>query len=184
MSVPYSERGLSKMEFYHQAVKLRKEITFLLLRDFGIKPKTVEFDRFAEQQRMTDEDKDTFANLMEKYAIGEGVTQEFPAWFINKERDLILKLCNALVMNIAAANTIYFNYEAEYIERRLYIDRAIISCEQILQELQFVMSIIPVNINKLIPYVDMIDNEIALLKGLRKSDNKRWKQLQKEHNKQ
>lgn len=181
MSVPYSERSLSKMEFYHHAVKLRKEITFLLLRDFGVKPRTVEFERFADQQRMTEEDKDLFAKLMEKYALGEGVVKEFPSWFIDQERNNILSLCKDLTLNVAAANTIYFNFESEYLERRTYINRAIIACEQMIQELQYVMSIIPVNVNKLLPYVDLIDNEIALLKGLRKSDNKRWKQIVKEN---
>jgi hypothetical protein len=36
MSVLKSRRGLSKLEFYHNARKLRKELTGLLLRDFGV----------------------------------------------------------------------------------------------------------------------------------------------------
>lgn len=39
MSVPKSQRGQSAMEFYHNALILRQEITALLLRDFGLKKK-------------------------------------------------------------------------------------------------------------------------------------------------
>ena len=36
MSVLKSKRGLSKMEFYHNARKLRRELTEFLRRDFGV----------------------------------------------------------------------------------------------------------------------------------------------------
>ena len=39
MSVLKNKRGLSKLEFYHTARNLRKEITAMLLRDFGVKVK-------------------------------------------------------------------------------------------------------------------------------------------------
>ena len=39
MSVLKNKRGLSKLEFYHTARKLREDITNLLLRDFGVRDK-------------------------------------------------------------------------------------------------------------------------------------------------
>ena len=42
MSVLKNKRSVSSMEFYHNAIMLRKEITLLLLRDFGIKDKVPE----------------------------------------------------------------------------------------------------------------------------------------------
>jgi hypothetical protein len=39
LSVLKSKRGLSKLEFYHNARKLRRDITSLLLRDFGVRNK-------------------------------------------------------------------------------------------------------------------------------------------------
>jgi hypothetical protein len=38
--------------------------------------------------------------------------------------------------------------------------------------MQYVISILPVDAEKYMPYVAMVDREIALLKGWRKSDNK------------
>ena len=39
MSVLKNKRSVSSLEFYHNAIMLRREITMLLLRDFGIKDK-------------------------------------------------------------------------------------------------------------------------------------------------
>jgi len=38
MSVPLTKRKTSETEYYHTALKIRKEFTLLLFRDFGIKP--------------------------------------------------------------------------------------------------------------------------------------------------
>ena len=40
MSVLLIHRGLSELEFYHNAVKLYDDMTGLLLRNFGVKPNT------------------------------------------------------------------------------------------------------------------------------------------------
>jgi hypothetical protein len=37
------KRGLSKLEFYHNARKMRKELTMLVLRDFGIHSRGAKF---------------------------------------------------------------------------------------------------------------------------------------------
>lgn len=39
MSVPVGKRSLSDLEFYKNAIRLRADITDLLLRDFGVKDK-------------------------------------------------------------------------------------------------------------------------------------------------
>lgn len=43
--------------------------------------------------------------------------------------------------------------------------------------MQYIISIIPVDAQKYMRYVDMIEKEIALLKGWRKSDNKILKRI-------
>jgi hypothetical protein len=68
---------------------------------------------------------------------------------------------------------------AELTERRIYQDRAIGNCETLLQEMAYAMSILPNDANKYMGYVDMIQREIALLKGWRKSDNKLKAKLKK-----
>lgn len=43
MSVPKSKRGESKFEVMIHALKMRREFTMLLLRDFGVKNKIRDF---------------------------------------------------------------------------------------------------------------------------------------------
>lgn len=38
MSVPKTKRKLSSTEYYHTGLKIRKELTNLMFRDFGLKP--------------------------------------------------------------------------------------------------------------------------------------------------
>ncbi|GHT83748.1 hypothetical protein FACS1894137_05730 [Spirochaetia bacterium] len=51
MSVLKSKRGLSKLEFYHNARKMRKELTLLTLRDFGIHSRGAKFKEETGSQQ-------------------------------------------------------------------------------------------------------------------------------------
>lgn len=178
MSVIKSKRTLSDLEFYRNAIKLRKEITFLLLRDFGIRDKIRKTESIAN--KMNDADAENFRNIMNKYEFTY-ILDEYPNWLIDKMRSNILNLLHSLVMNITQSNTIYPTCEEEYYDRRKYQNHAIANCEQLLQEMQYIISIIQVDANKYLKYVDMIDEEVKLLKGWRKSDNKILKRIKEKH---
>ena len=49
-----------------------------------------------------------------------------------------------------------------------------------LQELKYIIEVLPADANKLLRYVDMIDKEVALLKGWRKANGKIAKRLDKQ----
>ena len=146
MSVIKSKRGLSKMEFYHNARKLRKDMTEFIRREFGVHSRTNRID------------------------------QTLPAnWYsedIKTIADNLRLLLRNLLWNITAANTIYAKNESELQTRRHYQTEAIINCQQLIQELQFAEDSLPINAEKLLPYIEAIGFEITLLKGWRKSDNK------------
>ena len=178
MAVKESQRGLSRLEFYHTAIKLRRDITLLLLRDFGVKDKVRNVNLLAKMYELSEEDAQALKSTMDKYGMST-VTEEYPEWLISDFRRGIMQILRALVMNITAANTIYPYLESEFYERRNYQNRAIGNCEQLLQEMQYVMGVLPVNAEKLMPYVETIEKEIALLKGWRKSDNKILRQIKK-----
>jgi hypothetical protein len=143
MSVLKNRRHLSKLEFFNTAINLRRDITNLLLRDFGIKD------------------------------------ESFPDWLIIHFRQNILLILRNLIHHITAANTIYPVNMAEIQARRLYQDKAVINCEQLLQEFQYCADIFPVKLAKFMPFVDSIELEIKLLKGWRKSTNQFEKRLSK-----
>lgn len=169
MSVHVSERKESKFKFYYQAVELRKSITFLLLRDFGVKTRIRNIDFYTN--KMEEVDAKLFGELLEKYKI-KNIPEEYPTWLIIKFRDSIWNCCQDMTKAITNAYTIWPTNKAEYEEKRIWQDRAIMACESLLQEMTLVTDILPVDANKYIKYVDMIEEEIKLLKGWRKSSNK------------
>ena len=160
MSVLKSKRGLSKMEFYHNARKLRRELTEFLRRDFGVHSR-----KNASKINPTLPDD----------------------WYdediVDFSKNIRILLRN-LVWNITAANTINASSEKlveekkkRLSERRGYQNAAIINCQQLIQEFQFCEDSLPINAEKLLPYVESLNLEITLLKGWRKSDNKLWEQI-------
>ena len=171
MSVPKSERKVSRTEFINTAIKIRKDVTFLLLRDFGVKPRVRDFDTFCAQQNMKDEDKEAFRDLLTKYNLGTRLTDVYPEWFLSDEREYIAKLLRDLMANVTTADSIYITNEEEYEKRRSHFNYALANCRQLLQEFQYLMEVLPIDVNKLMPYTEMFKNEIGYLKGVRKSDN-------------
>lgn len=73
---------------------------------------------------------------------------------------------------VYVANSIYPTYREELIERRVHQDRAVGQCYRLTQELQYAIETLPVDVNKYLRFAEMIQTEINLLKGWRKSDNK------------
>jgi hypothetical protein len=159
MSVLKNKRGLSKLEFYHTARKLREDITNLLLRDFGVRDKV---------RKMKTEDHKEVT-----------IIEEYPDWLIVNFRQNIIGILRSLMLNITAGNTIYPTTMDELALRRRYQNGAIINCEQLLQEMIYCSDILPVKLEKFLPYVETVEFEIKLLKGWRKSSNdlaKKFKQ--------
>lgn len=84
----------------------------------------------------------------------------------------IIEKVIALIDNITAANTIYPQSMHEYEMRRDYQTKAIITVEQIIQLLQFMLSTLPVSADKFQTVTELLMKEGALLRGWRKADNK------------
>ena len=150
MAVLKNKRTLSQLEFFNNAIILRKEITKLLLQDFGIRDK------------------------VRKVKDGENeltIIEEYPKWLITFFRQSIISSLRNLMMNITAGNTIYPSTQEELAERRRYQTAAIINCEQLLCDFNYIAEVFPVELKKYMPFVDKILFEIKLLKGWRKSSN-------------
>ena len=152
MSVLKNKRGLSKLEFYHNARRLRKNITDLLLRDFGVRDKV---------RQIKNEDG-------EKFTVIEG----YPDWLITHFREKVINKMHDLMENITAGNTIYPLNETELQIRRNFQTAAIYNCEQLLQIMHYAEDVLPVAVSKFLPFVDAIEFEIKLLKGWRKANSK------------
>ena len=114
---------------------------------------------------------------MTSYNLKNIFLDNFPSWLIDKERDYFMNLLRDLIRNICVANTIRITNSEEYYKRRNYQNEAICNCENLLQEMQYIIYVCHPNVERYMKYVDMIEYEITLLKGWRKSDNKIVKDL-------
>lgn len=135
-------------------------MTDLLLRDFGYKPKSPAHEPVTEGEIRNEQRK-----------------QSFEEWFIVDERNAVMQWLRELVSNVIMANSIYPTNLQELEERRLWQDRAIGCCNALLQELQYAIETLPVDVNKYTCFAKSIQLEISLIKGWRKSDNKYKKSL-------
>lgn len=176
MSVLKRKRKQSKLEVYNHAVKMRKDLTMFLLRDLGTK-RTVRNMRIRTDN-MEPQDADLLLGITEKYNLTK-FPGDYPEWLIEKLRDSIWNYLRGVVENITMAYSIWATNESEANERRICQDRAIGYCESILKEMELAIEILPVDVEKYMPYVESITKEIALLKGWRKNDNKRFSELKK-----
>ena len=178
MSVLKNLRNLSEMEFYKQAIEIRKGITTWLLKDFGYKrnPKSVK----QVLKHIEEEDQKTITSIYEKYGYNpnKAFQSEYPEWFVNFERELIAEILQELVANITSANSIFAVRDFEYDLRRSYQDKAIICCFKLYQELQYIISLFGTDLNRFIPMLDTVEREVELLKGWRRADNKARKQTE------
>ena len=170
MSVLKRKRKESQFEVFHHFYKVRKDITDLLLRDFGYNSKKSEnhlLKMFGGRcyEELSDLEKETYTNRKIK-------TNSFEQWFIIEQRKSIMDCLRNVQELIFVANSIYPQYQEELIERRILQDKAIGQCFRLIQELQYSMETLPVDTDKYLRFAKDIEKEIDLVKKWRKSDNK------------
>ena len=146
-----NKRSVSRLEFYNNARKLRQDLTNFLLRDFGVRNKV---------RKEIDVDNNEVT-----------ITEEYPKWLVEYFRRSIIDNLGNLMNNIVAANSIYPITMEEVNYRRILQDKAIANCDQLFQELVYLADMLPISLIKVEPYAEMIDKEILLLKGWRKTTN-------------
>lgn len=149
---------------------MRRDITDLLLRDFGYsrvksekRLKNITKDR--DYDELTDEEKLQYDRQKER-------NEAFFDWFITSERDEIVDCLREIQKETFIANSIYPTCYEELKERRIHQDLAIGQCYRLQQELQYAIETLPVNVDLFLNFSDSIQKEISLLKSWRKSDNK------------
>ena len=181
MSVPKYKRNESKVEFIHNALKLRKYTVCKLLKDFGIKDKLRDNTYFLSSNKLEDSEKKQLGDLLRKCDYN-AVLERYPDWFLRQERSYISDLCRNMVADIFHANNTYITCVADIEERRKYQNSAITNVILLLQEFTFLTDNLPqVNADALKPLIEMADREIALLKGWRKSDYQKRNALKAEN---
>lgn len=136
------------------ANEMRYKMTHLLFRDFGT------------------HNKKDIVRKKYKVHINEDTPEEDYKWILDDERDVIAKMLANLCANLTSANSIFPENREELNLRRMYQDKAIGNCFQIKSELQYIITIFNVNVDKYIPYSDDLDYQVYLIKQWRKSNRK------------
>lgn len=170
MSVLKSKRKPSQFEVFHHLYKLRRNITDLLLRDFGYSFEKAEKrlqKRFSGKpyEDLTDEQKAQYDRLKKRW-------EAFDEWFVEDERKVIVDCLREITKHVFVANSIYPTCMEELTQRRIHQDEALGQCYRLTQELQYAIETLPVDVNTYIQFGQAIQTEINLIKGWRKSDNK------------
>ena len=160
------------MEFYKNAIEIRKQLTVWLLKDFGNKRNMRSVNHVIKD--IQPEDKEIIENVFLKYGKNpnKGFLSEYPEWFVNQEKEAITNILRDMIQCITKANTIYVQSMNEYDMRRAYQTKAIGDCYVLYQELQYIISVFGTDLNRFIPLLDRIEKEVSLLKGWRQADNR------------
>lgn len=169
MSVLKSKRKASQFEVFHHLYKMRKEITELLLRDFGYS-----FEKAAKRldrkfgrpyEQLSEAERERYDRTKVRW-------EAFDDWFIYDQRQTIVDCLRGITREVYIANSIYPTCMEELVERRLHQDKAVGLCYDLTQELQYAIETLPVDVNIYPRFGEMIQTEINLIKGWRKADNK------------
>ena len=171
-NIPKSKRAESKLEALHRAYELRRKITSELMATFGYSQKKLE----AHVQKMTayiqnPEEREKMCKVIRE------VEDNFASWFIRRERDRVADFCQGITEHLRAANTIWPTYMSEFQERRLEMDRALICCNKLQDELQYIAETLPADKNKYMNIVLEVQAEFDMIKALRQADNRFLKSI-------
>lgn len=178
MAVLAKNRSISAFNFYMNAIKLRKSLFAFCLRDFGIKSK-VRSPVFFFDNTWSTEDKETIYTLFYNHdeTKVEGV---YPYWAIEMYRNKLMYFANAIIENIVSSYSIYpYTIEEAYLKRNQQ-DLAIAACYNLKATLEMMVDTLPmINKNVMLEFASMLDEEINMLKGWRKYNNKTLAKMQK-----
>lgn len=140
--VKYSKRKKSRLEAQHMAYAIRKRITVELMASFALSQKRIEAYVESATKGIADiSEREVTAKLLRELTMDRNV------WFITKERDTVLDLCQGISRQLRMGNTVFPEYYSEFIERRLQLDRAMEYCNALQDELQFIAETIPCDKN-------------------------------------
>lgn len=170
MTVVKRKRKESPFEVFHHFYRVRKDITDLLLRDFGYSEKKARQHLEKMFGGKTYNELDETERL--HYEKRKKRTESFEKWFIVDQRKTVMNCLRDIQENVSVANSIYPSCPEELVERRIHQDKALGHCYRLLQELQYAIETLPVDIKAYLRFAEGIEKQISLIKGWRKADNK------------
>ena len=171
MSVPKNKRSESEVAFYTETRRIQIELIKFILKDFGATHSFRDLKTFTSKAKMTEEDKEVFKSMCEKYHID--VEAVYPDYILDYFRSHLLNDAGEAINNVVDAYSLYPNSLYEFNIRRQMQSDAIASFCRIKYTLSTIIELFHnVNMEKYVPLVTKIDREIERLKDWRKDCNK------------
>ena len=169
--VKKSQRSESKLEFQHNYYELRKEVTDLVLNDFGFREDI--YNEMIDKYREANSSNINVDEIVDRFKLKR---DSFQKWFIDDEGKAIIDILRNIETEICIGNSIQPENSAaklvEWIFRRHHFNKAIGYCYSLSQELQYAIVTLGVDLNKYTRISNMINKEIALITGVKKADHR------------
>ena len=170
-NVPKGRRDESRFEAQHNYFNLRKEVTALVLNDFGFSEEKYKAKMLHYRAAHAND-----PNIEGIVARWERKNESFKRWFIDEEGRAVIDIMRDIQRHFSIGNSIFPSDTParlmEFLVRRYHMNRAIGLCFSLKQELNYAIRTLPVDINKYERFAVMIDKQIALYKGVRQADNR------------
>ena len=167
MSVLLDNRKETPFAVRDNALDMRRYVTELCFRRFGVKPRKEpklpsNWEKWSPESQQAE---------LAKREVQRKQAEEFDKWFIYTERTVLDQLLRKIIFDIDEANTMRPQFLFECDKQRELQDEAIGLCSNLIRELNYIGDTIPANKNFITKVVKIVDKEIALIRGWRKSCN-------------
>ena len=170
-NVPKGRRDESRFEAQHHFFNLRKEVTSLVLNDFGFSEEKYKAKMLHYRAAHAND-----ANIADIVARWERKNESFKRWFVDEEGRAVIDIMRDIQRHFSLGNSIFPSDTParlmEFLVRRWHMNRAIGLCYALKQEINYAIRTLPVDLNKYERFAVMIDKQIALIKGVRQADNR------------
>ena len=174
MSVLKSKREETPFTARDLALDMRRQITELSFRRFGKKARKLP----NTPSNWADWSKDSQDKWLASNEQKRLEAEQFDNWFVDNERFILDRMLRRIIFDIDQANILRPQYLWECDKQRELQDEAIGLCSNLKRELNYIADTIPSNKNFIVKTVEIIDKEMAVLRGWRQSCNKTRKDIE------
>lgn len=171
MSVLAKDRRESPLRVLTHWMEVRIEFNRLFVFNFGYDKKKViqavrrEYHVYEATDQMKPQRLELFKSVI---AMNEKAALEI----LEDSKKFLLDGFRQVEDHIYIANTIYPTTPEELSLRRCHQDEALGICFSMMKELEFIMRAMPVHSEKFPKYIQLVNEELTLLKSWRSSNNK------------
>lgn len=171
MSVLAKDRRESPLRVLTHWMEVRLSFKRLFVFNFGYDKKKV-IQEVRREYRVYEPTDQMKPHRLELFKAVIAMNEKAALEILEDSRKFLMDGFRQVEDHIYIANTIYPTTPEELSLRRCHQDEALGICFSMMKELEFIMRAMPVHSEKFPPYIQMLNEELSLLKSWRSSNNK------------